>query len=75
MMTCDGYTCHAPTLFRVDDDPIGSFDSPDNGTCLDIPLTSELAKRIMSSKKFVAELGVNGPQLTFNTEGLDLTSR
>lgn len=74
-MASDTFQCDPPTLLRVDDHPIETVANPGRGLCLDLPLESELAKRIMASKELVAEIGgPGGPQLTFRTQGLDLTN-
>lgn len=74
-MTSDFYNCSQPTLLRVDDQPIETVVSPGHGVCLDLPLDADLAKRIMSSREIVAEIGgPGGPQMTFRTAGLDLSN-
>lgn len=74
--TSDSYGCNNPISIRVDNQPIETVPPTEHGPCMSFPLDALLAKRIIASKRVVIELdGAGGPQITFNTEGLDLPGR
>jgi hypothetical protein len=74
-MDSQTFTCGQPTSLRIDDQPIETVPCPDHlsGAYLDVPLGSPLARRILSAKKVVVEIGgPNGPQMTFDVEGYQI---